>query len=206
MAFVSKIIAGAVAAAAFGASAAAQTTAPPAQAAPQAAPKPAPVDPLAAVPPARAADVASIDAIMKALYDVISGDAGVKRDWNRLRSLFYPGARMMPTGKNSKTGKISARMGNAEEYISSSGAYIEREGFHERELARHVDSYGNIAQVFSSYEARHKLSDPKPFLRGINSFQLLNDGNRWWVLSLTWSQETPEHPLPKEYSKKKGKR
>ena len=41
---------------------------------------------------ANPADVASIDAIMKAVYDVISGDAGQKRDWDRFRSLFYKDA------------------------------------------------------------------------------------------------------------------
>ena len=166
------------------------------------APAVAPADPFAAIPPPRPGDVASIDSIMTALYQVISGDAGVKRDWNRFRSLFYPGARMAPTGKNARTGKIMARYLTAEDYIKSSGPFLEKEGFHEVELVRHVDAYGNIAQVFSSYEARHKLSDPKPFLRGINSVQLFNDGTRWWVSSITWSPEDAQHPLPAAFEKK----
>jgi hypothetical protein len=159
-------------------------------------------DPFAAIPPARPADVASIDAIVAALYDVISGDKGVERDWNRFRSLFYPGARMIPTGKSERTGKINARVVSPDTYIKSSESFLEGEGFHEQELARRVDSFGNIAQVFSSYEARHAVSEPKPFLRGINSIQLFNDGNRWWVMSMAWSPETAEHPLPKAYSEK----
>ena len=51
-------------------------------------------------------DVASIDAIMKAVYDVISGDAGKLRDWDRFRSLFHKDARLIPSGKNPQTGVI----------------------------------------------------------------------------------------------------
>jgi hypothetical protein len=162
----------------------------------------APADPFAGLPQARPQDVSSIDGIMKAIYDVISGDAGVKRDWKRFHSLFYPGARMAPTGTNPTTGKITMRHLTPEDYVRTSGAYLEREGFHEQELVRHVDAYGNIAQVFTSYEARHKLTDEKPFMRGINSIQLFNDGTRWWVTSIAWSQENAKHPLPAAFEKK----
>ena len=162
----------------------------------------APADPLAAVPAARPEDVKSLDAIVGALYDVISGDAGVQRDWNRFRSLFYPGARMIPSGRNTKTGKVGARIASPEAYIQANESFLEGEGFHELELGRHVDSYGTISQVFSAYEARNKKSDEKPFLRGINSIQLLNDGTRWWVLTIAWSPETPDNPLPERFTRK----
>ncbi len=170
-----------------------------------AAPQPAPADPFANLPAPRPADVASVDAIMAALYDVISGDKGVKRDWNRFRSLFYPGARMIPTGKSSRTGKINARVATVDDYIKGNEAFLEGEGFHEQEISRHIDSFGHIVQVFSAYEARHTLKDEKPFLRGINSIQLFNDGNRWWVLSVAWSPETAEYPLPKQYTEKQAR-
>jgi hypothetical protein len=164
--------------------------------------KPAPADPLASVPAARPEDVKSLDGIVAALYSVISGDAGVKRDWNRFRSLFYPGARMIPTGKNAKTGKVGAGISTPEGYIKANQGFLEEQGFHEIELGRHVDSYGTISQVFSAYEARNKLSDPKPFLRGINSLQLLNDGSRWWIMTVAWAPEMPGNPLPEKLIKK----
>jgi len=171
----------------------AETPAPaPAEPAPAAA---APPDPFASIPAAKPDDVASMDAIIAALYDVISGDAGVERDWDRFRSIFYPGARMIPTGRNASTGKGSARVASPEAYIKANESFLEAEGFHERELSRMTQSFGSIAQVFSSYEARKKLSDP-PFLRGVNSIQLFNDGTRWWVLTVAWSPETPDNPLP----------
>jgi hypothetical protein len=107
---------------------------------------------------------------------------------------------MAPTGTNQKTGKIGTRFLTPEDYIKSNSSYLEGEGFHEQELVRRVDAYGNIAQVFSSYAARHKLADQKPFMRGINSIQLFNDGSRWWVTSITWSQESPQHPLPPQFT------
>ena len=149
---------------------------------------------------ANPADVSSIDAIMKSVYDVISGEVGKKRDWERFRSLFHPDARMIPAGKN-KEGAFGARSFTPDEYIARSSPFMEKEGFFERELARRTDVYGNIAQVFSTYQSFHKADDKKPFARGINSFQLLNDGKRWWVLTIYWQNETPDAPIPKEYLK-----
>lgn len=155
--------------------------------------------PAAPVKEAAIEDVASIDAIMKAVYDVISGDAGQKRDWDRFRSLFHKDAKLIPSGKNRQTGIVGARFLTPEDYILNSGPLLEKDGFHERELARHVDQYGNIAQVFSTYHAFRKKDDKEPFMRGINSFQLMNDGKRWWVINIYWQAETPENPIPKQY-------
>ena len=161
--------------------------------------------PAAQTTPAKEADpkdVGSIDAIMTAVYDVISGDAGKARDWDRFRSLFHKDARLIPSGKNPQTGVIGARVMTPEDYVKNSGPFLEKNGFHERELSRHVDQFGNIAQVFSTYHAFKMATDKEPFMRGINSFQLLNDGKRWWVMTIYWQQESAEHPIPKEFLKK----
>jgi hypothetical protein len=150
------------------------------------------------------ADVGSIDAIMKAVYSVISGDAGKPRDWDRFHSLFHKDARLIPAGKNPTTGVAGARAFTPDEYITRAKPLFEKEGFYESEKARRVDVYGNIAHVFSTYESRHAAADAKPFARGINSFQLLNDGKRWWVLTIYWQAESPENPLPKQYLKSKN--
>ncbi len=144
-------------------------------------------------------DVGSLDGIMKAVYDVISGDSGKARDWDRFRTLFHKDAKLIPSGKNQQTGVTGARFMTPEDYVTRSGPMLEKDGFHERELARHVDQYGNIAQVFSTYHAFRKSDDKVPFLRGINSFQLLNDGKRWWVISIFWLAETPDNKIPKKY-------
>jgi len=148
-------------------------------------------------------DVSTMDGIIKAVYDVISGDAGQKRDWDRMRTLFHRDARLIPTGKNPQTGIVGARAMTPDDYIKRNEPFFAKEGFFEREVARRVESFGNIAHVFSTYEAFHALTDKKPFMRGINSFQLLNDGKRWWVMTILWQAETPEIQLPKTYLKSK---
>jgi hypothetical protein len=164
-------------------------------------PAAAPVDPSTQVPAPRPEDVSSPHAAVTALYQVISGDAGVKRDWNRFRSLFHPKAQMIPTGKNAQTGQIGARVMTPEDYVNISGPNLEKNGFHEVELAYREERYGNISHIFTTYAARRKASDAEPFMRGINSVQLFNDGKRWWVLNIIWSPETPEHPIPADYMK-----
>lgn len=153
------------------------------------------------VSPARQADVSSMDNILKAVYDVISGPVGQKRDWDRMRSLFVPNARLS-AALHTKKGDLRYFGTDVDGYIKQSGTYIESRGFFERELSRHVDTYGNIAQVFSTYESRWKLEDEKPFERGINSFQLLNDGKRWWVVSIYWQGEDEKRPIPRKWLKR----
>ena len=151
-----------------------------------------------APPPADPADVESIDAIMTAVYEVISGDAGVPRDWDRFRSLFAPGATLNPTGRGPG-GVYERNIMTPAEYAENAGAWLEENGFHEVEINRVTERYGVIAHAFSTYESRRLASDPEPFARGINSFQLLNDGTRWWVVSIFWLQESDEHPIPEQY-------
>ncbi len=149
-------------------------------------------------------DVGSLDAIMKAVYDSISGDADKVRDWDRFRSLFHKDARLIPAGKNAKSGLFQATAMTPDEYITRAAPFFAKEGFFEREIARQTETYGNIVHVFSTYESRHSLSDKTPFARGINSFQLLNDGKRWWVVTIYWQGETPDNLIPKKYLKSKN--
>ena len=150
---------------------------------------------------ARAEDVNSVESILAATYDVISGPAGKKRDWDRFRSLFYPGARLIPTGKRPNETEVRARVLSPDDYVEHSAPFLEKEGFFERGVSNKIDHYANIAHVFSTYESRHAADDAKPFQRGINSFQLVNDGKRWWIMTIMWQGETPDTPIPAEYLK-----
>ncbi|WEF31270.1 hypothetical protein [Pseudoduganella chitinolytica] len=147
------------------------------------------------------ADVASVDAIVAALYDTISGPAGRARDWSRLRALFRPDGRMIVHGlakEGGNEGSYQTRVMAVDDYIERVAPLFAREGFFETELARQVEQFGAIAHVFSTYESRHAPGD-KPVQRGINSIQLVNDGQRWWIQSLVWQAESAQHPLPQRY-------
>jgi hypothetical protein len=90
----------------------------------------------------------------------------------------------------------------AEKFKSGAEARKEKgeaAGFFEREIARRTDCFGNVCQIFSTYESRHAASDPKPFERGVNSIQLVRDGKRWWIASVAWEAERPDNPIPPEY-------
>jgi hypothetical protein len=149
-------------------------------------------------PQANPADVSSPDAILAAVYDVISGPAGKKRDWDRMHSLFYPGARLVRTAAR-KEGGMGATTFSVQEYVDHASVYFEKNCFSEKEIARRTEKWGNILQAFSTYESRHDAKDAEPFARGINSFQLFFDGTRWWILTIYWQEETPQNPLPAEY-------
>ena len=165
---------------------------------PQPAAASAPVSNAGAPSEARPADVASIESIIGALYDVISGPAGQDRDWNRFRSLFADGARLI-VGAPTPDGRVPSRNMTVADYVESADPFLKRDGFWEREIARRVDRYGSIAQVFSTYESRVKSADSPPFSRGINSIQLVTNGERWWVVTIFWDFERPGNPIPTEY-------
>lgn len=157
---------------------------------------PAAVQP--ATPAAKPADVESFDALIAALYDVISGPAGQKRDWDRFRSLFVPGARLIPMGPRQSGGFVT-RVLTVEDYVTRAGPALERDGFFEREIGRVTERYGNLVHAFSAYDSKRTLNDDKPFMRGINSIQAMYDGSRWWVVTIFWEAERPDNPIPEKY-------
>lgn len=144
------------------------------------------------------ADTASIEGIVAALYASISGPAGQPPNWQRMRSLSLPEARSIRTGKLAD-GSRAYKVMSTEEYIRQMDTWLTENGFYETEIHRVMEQYGCIAHVFSTYESRRNAEDRVPFLRGINMFQLLYDGSRWWIMNVLWQHESAEHPIPAKY-------
>lgn len=144
------------------------------------------------------ADVASPVAIIDALYASISGPKGASRDFDRLRTLYAPSARMIWTGV-AADGTARLRNWSVDEYIAAAGPGLVAAGFHEREIGRTTESFGNVTHVMSAYDSRHTLADSVPFQRGVNSIQLFNAGTRWYVLSVMWDSERPGNEIPARY-------
>lgn len=147
---------------------------------------------------ANPSDVESIDAIITALYDVISGEAGEARDWDRFRSLFAEGATLSPVGRGPD-GDVRRGIMTPDSYVERNGPFLEDGGFVEAEIGRVTEQYGLIAHAFSAYESYRSRADEEPFTRGINSIQLMHDGERWYVVSVFWMGETPDFPIPGTY-------
>jgi len=141
-------------------------------------------------------DVKSPDAIIRAMYEIISGPAG-KRNWQRLRSLYLPGARLIPTGERiHKKGELQVL--TLDEWIEDVKDFFTDKDFYESEIVRHTDHFGSILQAFSTYVAKNDPEGPI-IARGINSIQLLHHENRWWIVTVMWENESKDNPVPEEF-------
>ncbi len=156
-------------------------------------------------PAPRDADVASIQAIVAALYDAISFAPGGRPDWARLRTLLLDRARLIPPPSGDPP---ALRVIDFDTWMTESNAFLDRSdaagegfrarGFREAELAGRAEQFGDIAHVFSTYGSYQWGSD-QPFARGINSIQLVRQGGRWWVATILWDVERPDRPIPPAY-------
>jgi hypothetical protein len=149
------------------------------------------------MPAAKPADVKSLDAIVAAVYDVISGPPG-ERDWNRFNSLFTKDARLIAVRTPKDGGKPSLVVMTPADYAAHAGGYFKEHGFFEHELSRKTDSFGAMTHVYTTYESR-ETKDGKPIDRGINSMEFFFDGERWWCVQIYWDAERPGNPIPEKY-------
>ena len=143
-------------------------------------------------------DLTTLDGIIHALYDSISGPAEGKRDITRFRSFFADGARLIPTRPDEATGAHRLFVLEVDEYFRTACEYFKVEGFFEREVTRRADTFGHVTHVFSTYESR-RAPEAAPFARGINSIQLFHDGARYWIVNIFWDFERPDNPIPAQY-------
>jgi hypothetical protein len=146
---------------------------------------------------ARPEDVGTIEAIVKADYESISGDVGVPRQWARELSLYVPGARWFSPYEDAESGALLIWSPTLQEYANSVDAHFVRDGFVERELSHKTYRFGNVATVFSSYEGK-MTSKSELYSRGVNVYQLCFDGQRWWIVSVSWDGESLINTIPPE--------
>ena len=149
------------------------------------------------------ADAATVESVVAALYASVSHAPDAAPDFERMRGIFLYVGMLVPPTKPGEEIKVMDVDTFSEKYQKSAAAKKEKSeaaaGFFEREIARRTDCFGNVCQVFSTYETRHAASDEKPFDRGINSIQLVREGKRWWIASVAWDVEKPDSPIPAPY-------
>ena len=152
-----------------------------------------------------AADGASVDTILSALYASVSHGPDAEPDWDRLRAITLPVGMFIPPKKPTEDIFTVLDVDAFQERVRKGAAALKAKGestsFYEREVSRHTDCFGNVCQIFSTYEGRKLATDEKPFVRGINSIQLVKDGKRWWIASVVWDTERPDNPIPADYQK-----
>jgi len=144
----------------------------------------------------RPADVSTLDGIIAAYYDVITGTAGQPRQWGRDRTLYWPGIRFFAAGVKPD-GSPAVRVYTHQEYVDDADASMMKNGFAEREIHRVTHRIGNVAHVMSTYETR-RVADGPITGRGVNSIDLFWDGKRWWITAASWDDERPNAPIPRE--------
>jgi hypothetical protein len=152
-----------------------------------------------------AADAASIDSILAALYASVSHGPDAEPDWDRLRAITLPVGMFIPPKKPTEEIFTVLDVDAFQERVRKGAAAMKAKGestaFNEHEVSRHTDCFGNVCQIFSTYEGRRAASDEKPFVRGINSIQLVKDGKRWWIASVVWDTERADNPIPADFQK-----
>jgi hypothetical protein len=175
--------------------------------APSSNPLPASIVPHPEWPKAAPSDVDNVDHLVNALYGVVSGPAGQPRNWSRFRSLFLPTGRLgivraaAPSvgGKPGSAGDVVVF--TPDTFVERDTPYFAKNSFYERSVANRVETFGNLTNVWSTYESRHEAKDDKPFTRGINSLQLVKAQGRYWIASLVWEDEHDGLTLPQKYLK-----
>ena len=156
-------------------------------------------------PMPKVSDVDSVDHLLAALYDVISGPAHQPRDWNRMRSLFLPEARLVPISVVPGSPHLTSAPATdvtfltIDGYIARASPHFESDGFYEHGIHNEIQQFGSLISVFSTYESRHTRDDSKPFARGINTIQILKDGDRYWIEQVYWFAERDGFSIPAKY-------
>lgn len=150
------------------------------------------------VPEADPKDVESISSLLDALYETISGDEGTERDWDRFRTLWHPMANLLMVNADASGGSRQIKL-SMEDFIKLSSAHGKVKPFYETEVFRKTDQAGHIAQVASTYVIKESPKAEDYKIRGINLFQVYNDGKRWWIMNCIWENELEGMKIPKEY-------
>ncbi|CUS46889.1 MAG: hypothetical protein V4610_09510 [Pseudomonadota bacterium] len=135
------------------------------------------------------ADEIEIGRVLEELYDTVSGPAG-PRDWSRQSTTFHEDSRQMRTWIDAD-GKPAIRIMSRDGYAADTAPFFAENDFYEIETARKINIFGNIAHVWSIYEARRAPDADELDRRGINSIQLYKDENGWRVISMIWDNERP---------------
>lgn len=125
-----------------------------------------------------------LQATFEAFYAVISGQKDDERDWDRLRGLFFPGARLFPNAVTTRPAEAEGL--DIERYIENLKRFLGQHDFYERGEITQCFTMGNLAAVVSTYEAFLAPDDADSARRGVNFIHFLHDGQAWRITAMMW--------------------
>ena len=140
-------------------------------------------------------DWVSPESLAAAVYSVVSGPAGEKRDWNRYRALFRESAPFTTLSVNDGKPIVFG----VEEYIEWYGPMFRERGIFEREIWGRTEQFRHVAQRWSTEEFRWGKAGGPADGRSMVSMQFVHDGKRWWIVGMVWEAEDDSNPLPARY-------
>ncbi|MEM9022334.1 MAG: hypothetical protein AAGB22_01235 [Bacteroidota bacterium] len=145
------------------------------------------------------ANISDPESLVRTFYRTLSGPAG-PRNWDRFRSLCLPDAQINAITYNAD-GTAVPVYGSVANYIAQVGPFFEQHGYQQKQLKHRVDTYGNLAQIFSTYSTRYLAPGSSTAIEehGVASFQVIYWKNRWWIANVLWNAEAPGDPIPKRY-------
>ncbi|MBB6270706.1 hypothetical protein HDF26_001133 [Pedobacter cryoconitis] len=143
-------------------------------------------------------DVTTIDGIISASYEVVSGEAGEVRAWERDLSLHDPNA--VYSFQEEINGRLQQVAMPLKDFHKETDTLVSKTAFYESEINKEVRVFGNIAHVWSTYETRLVKNGPV-VRRGINSIQLYYSADRWWIVSWTFDKERGDRKIPQTFDR-----
>ena len=149
---------------------------------------------------------ATVDTVIAALYQSVSHGNDAEPNWVLMREVFLPVGQLIPPKRPNEDRFTVLDVDGFQDRVRKGSAAAKAKGdptsFFEKEVSRQTDCFGNVCQIFSTYEARRDPADAKPFVSGINSIQLVRDETGWHIASVVWDVERPDDPIPSQYAPK----
>lgn len=129
-----------------------------------------------------------IQRLIDTFYKIISGEKGEQRDWVYFKSLFFENAQLMSMKFNNQNDCISIPV-DVDSYIIGLNKFLRANDFYEYGLDYDIKVFGDIAHVYSQYEAKTSLQDCQPVKEGINLVQLAKSEGKWKIISMLWQDK-----------------
>jgi len=154
----------------------------------------------AAQPAAQTAPAGGAENVVRALYRLVTFDAGKNVDWEQVKALFIPEAVIV-----LRASRTSMNVLNRNTFVDDFVRFIreaslEDRAFEETIVAIKTQETGDVARSTVHYAARIPSRD-RPAQHGIDVFLLMKADGRWRIVSIVNEIVRPGVEVPEELRK-----